>query len=451
MNKGYEVRLSRAASRALAEQLPLGVASAIWAFLTGPLADNPRRLGKPLSGQLAGCHSARRGSYRVVYIIAENPAVITVLRIDHRRHVYHGVNRSEGTSPPLDQRPRRVRELGIAPGRHRPGPRNSITDLRGVRVGHTTVDDGAGLRTGVTAVVPDALDVAGGQLRAGLFVGNGYGKLVGATQIVELGVVETPILLTGTLSAFRAADALVSYVLGLPGNEETQSVNPVVGETNDGYLSDIRRRPITEQHVLDALSTARTDTVAEGCVGAGTGTGALGFKAGIGTSSRVVHLPDVEAPCTVGVLLQSNFSGTLSVLGVAIEPAAALGEQHAAPVRPGNSCMIVVATDCGLDARQLGRVARRAVFGLGRAGSDFAPNSGDYGLAFDVGGRGPVPETSLGPVFDAVQESVEEAVLNSVFMAVTTVGYRGHTNYAVPHEFVIQRCREAGVSVSPTS
>jgi D-aminopeptidase len=345
----------------------------------------------------------------------------------------------------VNDQPRRVRELGIAPGRHAPGRYNSITDVAGVRVGQTTVHEGSDIRTGVTAVVPDAAEISGGELPAGLFVGNGYGKLIGATQVAELGVIETPILLTGTLSAFRVADALVSYVLGLPGNEDVASVNPVVGETNDGFLSDIRARPVTEAHVLAAIRGARGGAVAEGAVGAGTGTAALGFKAGIGTASRIVPLPDGELGA-VGVLLQANFSGILSVLGVAIDPDQALaGMQRAQDEQEGNSCVIVVAVDRGLDSRQLTRVARRAIFGMGRAGSDFAGGSGDYALAFATKRGAPVPDSSLGPVFAAVQEAVEEAVLNSVFMARTTVGYRGHVKYACPHDFVVRACWSAGV------
>ncbi|HEV2068068.1 MAG TPA: P1 family peptidase, partial [Thermomicrobiales bacterium] len=178
----------------------------------------------------------------------------------------------------------RARDLGIRPGQFDPGPMNGITDVCGVRVGHTTLVQGTDIRTGVTAIVADQL-ADRGSLSAGLFVGNGYGKLIGATQLVELGEIETPILLTGTLSAFRCADAVVSYMLSLPGNDGMTSVNPVVGETNDGYLSDIRARPITEEHVFGALQGATEGPVPEGCVGAGTGTSALGFKAGIGTSS----------------------------------------------------------------------------------------------------------------------------------------------------------------------
>ncbi len=344
----------------------------------------------------------------------------------------------------MDDRPARARDLGIVPGRFSTGERNLIVDVDGVRVGQVTINDGDGLCTGVTAVVPDAVDRAGGRLSAGLFVGNGYGKLIGATQLAELGTLETPILLTGTLSAFRTADALVSYLLAMPGNEDLESVNPVVGETNDGFLSDIRRRPVTEEHVYQALASASADAVAEGCVGAGTGTGTLGFKGGIGTSSRMVEVSGYGA-CTVGVLLQSNFSGTLSVLGVPIRKQEALGSRspHAPP--RGNSCMIVVAVDCGLDARQLTRVARRAVFGMARAGSDFAECSGDYAIAFTVDPPSAVPDSALDPIFAGVQEAVEEAVLNSLFMAETTVGYHGHTKYAVPRRFVLERCGAAGV------
>jgi D-aminopeptidase len=332
----------------------------------------------------------------------------------------------------MSQRRMRARELGLDLGGGEPGPLNAITDVAGIRVGQTTVRDGAGIRTGVTAIVPDQVDRAGGELPAGLFVGNGYGKLIGATQLAELGVIETPILLTGTLSAFRAADALVTYMLGRPGNAGLLSVNPVVGETNDGYLSDIRARPVTEQHVLAAISAACGGPVAEGSVGAGTGTAALGFKAGIGTASRLLRL-DAVRPCTLGVLVQSNFSGTLTVRGVRIS-----APDRAEPEPSGNSCMIVVAVDHGLDARQLTRVARRAVFAMGRTGADFAGTSGDYAIAVATRASGPVPDSVLGPVLAAVQDAVEEAILNSLFMATTTTGYLGHTRRAVPLDTVIR-------------
>ncbi|TDU91900.1 D-aminopeptidase [Kribbella voronezhensis] len=330
--------------------------------------------------------------------------------------------------------PTRVRSLGIVPGSLETGPLNAITDVAGVLVGHTTIDDGADLHTGVTAIVPPGFgggtagsrggSAALGALPAAIAVGNGYGKLVGSTQVDELGVLETPILLTGTLSVFRVADALVSWLL--ERDPEATSLNPVVGETNDGFLSDIRRRPITASHVFAALDNASADLPAEGCVGAGTGTAALGFKAGIGTSSRSV------GDGTVGVLVQSNFSGTLTVLGTPVPAAKAVGTPG------GNSCMIVVATDLALDARQLGRVARRAVFAMGRVGSDYAPGSGDYAIAFSTAAQrsGSFAETGLREVFQATMEATEEALLNSLTMAHTVTGFRGNTRYAVPLDLV---------------
>ena len=218
------------------------------------------------------------------------------------------------------ERRARARDLGIVIGTLPAGALNAITDVAGVRVGHTTLIEGSDIRTGVTAIVHDGL--TGTQaLSAGLATGNGFGKIVGTTQVSELGVIETPVVLTGTLCTFRAADALVSYMLSLPGNEKLETVNPVVAETNDGFLSDMRRRPVTEEHVLAALRGASAGPVAEGAVGAGTGTGALGFKAGIGTSSRIVDCgPDVRRPVTIGVLVQANFGGTLTVLGVPVPP-----------------------------------------------------------------------------------------------------------------------------------
>ena len=338
----------------------------------------------------------------------------------------------------------RARELGIAPGRYQPGPQNAITDVPGVRVGQVTLRREPDLHTGVTAIVPDQLRERG-TLPAGLFVGNGYGKLVGATQLAELGEIETPIVLTGTLSAFRAADALVSYMLDLPGNETMRSVNPVVGETNDGFLSDIRSRPITEAHVLTALREASDGPVEEGCAGAGAGTSALGFKAGMGTASRVVAIPEIRKDVSLGVLVQANFGGTLTVLGVPVEKEATL--RLARLVEPsdereaGNSCMIVVATDAPLDSRQLTRLATRAVFGMARTGSDYSHGSGDYGIAFSVGEGTPLPGRAMDPLFRAVQEAVEEAILNSLFMAETTRGVDGHVRFAVPLEYVMEQLR----------
>ncbi len=332
--------------------------------------------------------------------------------------------------------------MGIAPGSLEPGPHNAISDVPGVLVGQVTLDNGADLHTGVTAIVPEQLRTRR-TLPAGLFVGNGYGKLVGATQLVELGEIETPILLTGTLSAFKVADALVTYMLGLPGNEAMTSVNPVVGETNDGYLSDIRSRPITEAHVMEALASASGGPVSEGCVGAGTGTTALGFKAGIGTSSRVAPLAESGEAATVGVLVQSNFGGMLRVDGIAIEAEAALagmtnGEEPR-DIERGNSCMIVVATDAALDSRQLTRLATRAVFGMARVGASYSHGSGDYGIAFSTADGPAVTGAGIDRLFTAVQDAVEEALLNSLFMATTTVGVRGRVQHALPLEYVRKR------------
>ncbi len=328
----------------------------------------------------------------------------------------------------------RARGLGIAPGSLPPGPDNAITDVPGVRVGHSTVIEGSDIRTGVTAIVHDALlGGPGSTLAAALDVFNGYGKIVGSTQIDELGTIETPVLLTATLSVFKVADALLSYLHALPGNAEIGSVNPVVAETNDRYLSDLWARPITEKHVHAALATAAAGAVAEGCVGAGTGTGALGFKGGIGTSSRRVELPGRTV--TVGVLAQTNFGGTLTVLGTPVPPEADLRQAEPA----GNSCVIVLATDAALDSRQLRRVARRTFTGMARAGSNFHGHSGDYALAFsttpvpgEAGRETFVPvENDLNLLFDAAIDATEESVLNSIFMAETTAGRDGHVLPAV--------------------
>jgi D-aminopeptidase len=345
----------------------------------------------------------------------------------------------------------RARDLGIVPGSLPPGRCNAITDVPGVRVGHTTLVDGADIRTGVTAIVHDGL--TGLQtLSAGLAVGNGYGKIVGTTQVSELGVIETPVVLTATMCTFRAADALLSYVLSLPGNEKLESVNPVVAETNDGFLSDIRRRPVTEEHVLAALRGAAPGPVAEGAVGAGTGTRALGFKAGIGTSSRVVDCGAPGGPVTIGALVQANFGGTLTVLGVPVPPEPApSGAPGPDPGTQdgrgqGNSCVIVLATDAPLDSRRLGRVAWRSFAGMARTGSDFSGHSGDYALAFSTAPPAvPLPDSALDPLFAAAIEVTEEAILNSLLAADTVTGFRGHVAHAVPLDRVRELCRARGV------
>lgn len=350
----------------------------------------------------------------------------------------------------MSQEPRRARQLGIIVGGLPTGVHNAITDVGGVRVGHRTIVAGDRIRTGVTAVVPDQLTTRPA-LPAGLSVGNGYGKLVGATQLVELGEIETPVLLTATLSAFRVADALVTYMLALPGREATQSVNPVVAETNDGFLSDIRARPVTEEHVLAALHGASDGLPAEGCVGAGTGTGAMGFKAGIGTSSRVTGTS--RGPATVGVLVQTNFDGVLRVRGVPVtreQVGVPVAPSVAEPAQPGNSCVIVVATDARLDARQLGRLARRAVFAMARVGSDYTSGSGDYALAFATAepDTAPLPESDVDALFAAVFEATEEALLNSMLMASTTVGFNGHIRYAVPHDKLLALLHARGAEAT---
>ncbi|WP_031061376.1 P1 family peptidase [Streptomyces sp. NRRL F-5527] len=320
----------------------------------------------------------------------------------------------------------RARDLGIVIGPTPTGPLNALTDVPGVRVGHTTVRSRPVVHSGVTAVVPDGVR-PGAPLPAGVFVGNGYGKLVGATQLAELGELETPVLLTSTLSAFRVADALVGWVLGQPEDDEVLSLNPVVGECNDGYLSDIRSRPVREEHVRAALDGASAGPVAEGCVGAGTGTVALGFKAGIGTSSRV---PEVAGRrFTVGALVQANFGGTLRVLGRTLAPPTPSPADAGPPAETG-SCMIVVATDAPLDARQLTRVARRAVFALARTGAAYSHGSGDYAVAFTTtrpGTAPPLADATLSPLFEAALDAVEEAVLNSLLTATTTTGHTGRT------------------------
>ncbi|MGH3731550.1 MAG: P1 family peptidase [Micromonosporaceae bacterium] len=336
----------------------------------------------------------------------------------------------------MEQAPRRARDLGIVVGTLPTGRHNAITDVAGVLVGHSTVDDGADLHTGVTAVVPSQLSAERPGLPGAVYAGNGHGKLVGSTQVDEFGVIESPVVLTATWSVFRVADGVLTYLMRhRPGGA---SLNPLVGETNDGYLSDMGRRPITERHVLDALEQASSGLPVEGCVGAGTGTAALGYKGGIGTASRVADV--TGEPVTVGALVQSNFGGVLTVRGVPM-PVAELVPYADRAEPSGNSCMIVVATDAPYDARQLGRLARRAVFAMGRVGASYAHGSGDYGIAFSTAPRErrPLPDDTLDPVFAAVMDAVEEALLNSLFMATTTTGFQGRTRYAVPHDAVLRR------------
>src|SRR5690606_14760835 len=323
-----------------------------------------------------------------------------------------------GQAPAPGERPR-AREAGIVIGSLPTGPLNALVDVRGVAVGHATVTEGDAVHTGVTAILPHPGDLYRERVPAAIHVGNGYGKLLGVTQVRELGELETPILLTGTLSVWRAADALVTWMLGRPGMEQVRSLNPVVGETNDGYLSDIRARPIAPEHVVAALEGAATTNVEEGVVGAGAGTVAFGWKGGIGTSSRVV--PEGH---TVGVMVQSNFGGELVVAGRSMRdvlPDPASCNAVSCPPHAGDgSIMIVVATDAPLDARGLERLAARALIGLGRTGSTMSNGSGDYVIAFSTAesvrldaGRARhelqrLSNEAMTPLFQAVAEATEE-------------------------------------------
>ena len=342
----------------------------------------------------------------------------------------------------------RARDLGITPGVFSPGALNAITDVEGVRIGHTTIVDGERVRTGVTAIVPHPGNVFQDKVAGAVFVGNAFGKLAGSTQVAELGTIETPIVLTNTLSVGVAIDAVVRYTIAQPGNEQVRSVNALVGETNDGGLNDIRGLHVTRDHVLDAIRNAKPGAVAEGTVGAGTGTMCYGWKGGIGTSSR-----KTSGGYTVGVLAQTNFGGNLTIAGVPVfrtlQPTRR--SEAAAPLDPADgSCMLVVATDAPLDARDLRRLAARAVFGLGRTGSAYSNGSGDFAIAFSTSPdmrsrfnetaarqRQVLPTDATSPLFEAALEATEEAVYNSLFQA-TTVRSAGGTGEAIP----IDRVRE---------
>jgi len=346
-------------------------------------------------------------------------------------------------SPLAGQARMRARAFGVVPGMLPPGLRDAITDVRGVRVGHATVMLGDSVRTGVTAILPHGGNLFLDRVPAAIHVGNGFGKLLGATQVTELGELETPILLTCTLCIWKAADALVGVLLAQPGMEQVRSINPVVGETNDGFLNAIRSRPISEPDVRQALQAADTGAVQEGSVGAGAGTIAFGWKGGIGTASRV--LPDSQGGWTVGVLVQSNFGGDLRILGVPVgQELGRAGVRRRADAKRGRgSIMIVVATDAPLSDRNLRRLAARAIIGLGRTGSFAENGSGDYVIAFSTnpGVRRPrgaarfatieLGNDAVSPLFPAVVEATEEAIYNSLFMA-TTVSSNGYTVEAIP-------------------
>jgi D-aminopeptidase len=345
----------------------------------------------------------------------------------------------------------RARDLGVAPGIFAPGPLNAITDVAGVKVGQTTVVSGDSIHTGVTAILPHDGNLFLDRVPAAVHIGNAFGKLVGSTQVAELGELETPILLTCTLCVWRAADALVAEMLELPGMERVASINPVVGETNDGGLNAIRLRPITRADVHAALVSASSGPVAEGSVGAGAGTVAFEWKGGIGTSSRL--LPKSLGGWTVGVLVQTNFGGVLQVLGAPVgrELGRYAFRDAVERERGDGSCMIVVATDAPISDRNLQRLAARAIMGLARTGSSASNGSGDFVIAFStahevrrvvtnarqVDAERTLRQTAelsnddMSPLFEAVVEATEEAIYDSIFMA-TPVTYRGHTVDAIP-------------------
>lgn len=376
------------------------------------------------------------------------------------------------TSSANTQNRPRARELGITVGVLSTGTLNAITDVQGVLVGHTTIVRGDNVRTGVTAILPHNGNLFREKVPGAVFVGNGFGKLAGSTQVNELGEIETPILLTSTLSVPRVADFVMDYMLALPGNEEVPSINPLVAETNDGYLNDIRGRHVTRDDVFAAIKGAKDGVVTEGSVGAGTGTVAFGFKGGIGTSSR--KLPPRLGGFTVGVLVQTNFGGVLTINGAPVgrelnryylkdelAPPANGGDGH--ETNADGSIIIVIATDAPVDSRNLGRMAARSMMGLARTGSAATNGSGDYAIAFstaaDVRIR-PLGQSerntprnlktlandAMSPLFLAVIEATEEAIYNSLFRATTVTG-RGRTVEALPLDRTVEILRKHGLTV----
>ena len=346
---------------------------------------------------------------------------------------------------------KRARELGIKPGILNPGTYNAITDVAGVTVGHTTLVKGSSIRTGVTAILPHQGTIFQKKVPAAVFVGNGFGKALGFTQIEELGAIETPIVLTNTLNAFLVANYLIDYTLSIPENKDIGSVNPVVGETNDGYLNDIQGRHVKKEHLISAIQSASSGLVEEGNVGAGTGTLCLGYKGGIGTSSRV--LPESRGGYTVGVLVQTNFGGVLTING------AAVGEKlknhymaNEIPYKVDGSCMIVIATDAPLSARNLKRLAKRSYIAFGKVGGFSSNGSGDYSIAFSTYEKNRIPYRAkkrenevvavsndhMSPLFLAVVEATEEAIYNSLFMAEDMTGQKNRNAKALPVDKVLK-------------
>ncbi len=344
-----------------------------------------------------------------------------------------------------NQKRPRLREFGIETGVLKPGELNAITDVRGVLVGHVTLIEGENIRTGVTAVLPHGGNVYQSKVPGAIYVANGHGKLMGSTQVEEMGNIETPIVLTNTLSVPTAADAVIDYVLAQEGNEKVESVNAVVGETNDGYLNDIRGRHVKREHVLEAIRNAQAGPVEEGCVGAGTGTTCYYYKGGIGTASRL--LPAELGGYTVGVLVQTNHGGVLQINGLPV--GVKLGRYSYKRYVEGDtegSCMMVVATDAPLDSRNLKRLAKRALLGIARTGGYYSNGSGDYAIAFSTAEGMRIPHRTreatrkievlrnerMSPLLLAAAEAAEEAILNSLFQAQAMEGRDGRQVDALP-------------------
>jgi len=365
----------------------------------------------------------------------------------------------------------RAREAGVEVGILPPGPLNAITDVSGVMVGHQTQIRGDNVRTGLTVILPHNGNLFREKVPGAVFIGNAFGKLAGSTQVNELGEIETPIMLASTLNVPRVADATIDYMLALPGNEDVQSINPLVGETNDGYLNDIRGRHVGREEVFAAIKSARGGPVEEGTVGAGTGTVAFGFKGGIGTSSR--KLPASLGGYTVGVLVQSNFGGILTINGAPV--GRELGKYYlkeqlgrttsrASNNSADGSIIIVIATDAPIDHRNLQRLAARSMMGLARTGSSGSNGSGDYAIAFSVApelrirnlpGTGDkklsislLSNDAMSPLFLAVIEATEEAIYNSLFRATTITG-RGRTVEALPIDRTLEILRKHGALSKP--
>jgi D-aminopeptidase len=379
--------------------------------------------------------------------------------------------KSETTSAQKDQRPR-ARDAGVVVGVLPPGQVNAITDVPGVMVGHSTIVRDANIRTGVTAILPHGGNLFRDKVPGAVFIGNAFGKLAGSTQVNELGEIETPIMLTSTLNVPRVADATIDYMLALAGNEEVQSINPLVGETNDGFLNDIRGRHVGRDEVFAAIRTAKGGPIEEGAVGAGTGTVAFGWKGGIGTASR--KLPQNLGGYTVGVLVQSNFGGILTINGAPVgrelgkyylkeqlEKTAAADRQTSD--RADGSIIIVIATDAPIDYRNLKRLAARSMLGLARTGAAGSNGSGDYAIAFSTAtdlrirnlpnertkpSAALLSNEAMSPLFLAVIEATEEAIYNSLFRATTTTG-RGHVVEALPIDRTLEILRKYNALKNP--